>query len=76
MAKLLEHWQVDTVVSDQCEYGLLTPGPGGVPTPARKPTQWAFNSPLDAEAFEQTMFWHMPTSTLRAAGQRVPRSIR
>ena len=36
---------VSTVVSDQCEYGLLTPGPKGEPMPAKKPTRWMSSSP-------------------------------
>ena len=43
--ELLSMPRVSSVVSDQCEYGLLTPGPGGVPMPAKKPTRWASSSP-------------------------------
>ena len=42
--KIMNHPRVHSVVSDQCEYGLLTPGPGGVPTPAKKPTRWMSSS--------------------------------
>ena len=45
MVDLLAMPKVSCVVSDQCEYGLLTPGPGGVPMPAKKPTRWASSSP-------------------------------
>ena len=41
MVKSLREPRVSTTVSDKCEYGLLTPGPNGVPTPAMKPTRWA-----------------------------------
>ena len=34
-----------SVVSDQCQYGLLTPGPDGTPMPAKKATRWASSSP-------------------------------
>ena len=44
MVKLLREKRVSTVVSDQCEYGLLTPGPNGEPMPAKKPTKWASSS--------------------------------
>lgn len=43
-AKLLSDERVNTTVSDQCEYGLVTPGKHGVPVPARKPTRWASSS--------------------------------
>ena len=42
--KIMNHPKVHSVISDQCEYGLLTPGPGGVPTPAKKPTRWMSSS--------------------------------
>ena len=45
MEKLMQHKGVATVVSDQCEYGLLTPGPDGQPMPAKKPTRWMSSSP-------------------------------
>ena len=45
MRKLLKEKSVATVVSDQCEYGLLTPGPNGEPMAAKKPTKWASSSP-------------------------------
>ena len=45
MVGLLRRPRVSTTVSDQCEYGLLTPGPNGEPTPAIKPTRWASSSP-------------------------------
>ena len=45
MVDLLSLPKVSSVVSDQCEYGLLTPGPGGVPMAAKKPTRWASSSP-------------------------------
>ena len=45
MLDLLSLPKVSSVVSDQCEYGLLTPGPGGVPMAAKKPTRWASSSP-------------------------------
>ena len=37
MLELLGDDEVSTVVSDQCEYGLVTPGPDGAPMPAKKP---------------------------------------
>ena len=45
MIQLLKEKGVSTVVSDQCEYGLLTPGPNGEPMPAKKPTRWMSSSP-------------------------------
>ena len=44
MIKLLKQKRVQSTVSDQCQYGLLTPGPDGTPTPAKKPTRWASSS--------------------------------
>ena len=44
MEKLLREKQALTTVSDQCEYGLSTPGPNGGPLPAKKPTKWASSS--------------------------------
>ena len=37
--------RVDIAVSDQCEYGLVTPDHTGKPTPCKKPTKWASSSP-------------------------------
>ena len=45
MTKLLNEKRVSTTVSDQCEYGLLTPGPNGEPMAANKPTKWMSSSP-------------------------------
>jgi hypothetical protein len=45
MKRLMNQRGVSTVVSDQCEYGLLTPGPKGEPMPAKKPTRWMSSSP-------------------------------
>ena len=45
MERLMKQRGVSTVVSDQCEYGLLTPGPNGEPMPAKKPTRWMSSSP-------------------------------
>ena len=45
MKKLLKTKGVLTVVSDQCQYGLMTPGPDGRLMPAKKPTRWASSSP-------------------------------
>ena len=42
--RLLNHPKVSAVVSDQCEYGLLTPDANGLPTPAKKPTRWMSTS--------------------------------
>ena len=44
LLNLLKHGRVNVVTMDQCEYGLLTPGPNGVMTPAKKPTKWASTS--------------------------------
>ena len=44
MQKLLGHPRVNSVVSDQCQYGLVTPGIGGGLLPAKKPTCWASTS--------------------------------
>ena len=44
MEKLLRDKQVSTIVSYQCEYGLLTPGPHGEPLPAKKPPKCASSS--------------------------------
>ena len=38
--RLMRHPKVSSVVSDQCEYGLLAPDAQGLPTPAKKPTRW------------------------------------
>lgn len=43
--KLMKHPRVSSVISDQCEYGLLTPDANGVPIPAKKPTRWMSSSP-------------------------------
>ena len=43
--RIMEHPKVTAVVSDQCEYGLLTPNAEGIPTPAKKPTRWMSSSP-------------------------------
>ena len=45
MKKLLNHARVNSTVSDQCQYGLFTPGPNGQLMPAKKPTRWASTSP-------------------------------
>ena len=45
MQKLLAHPRVNSVVSDQCQYGLVTPGGKGELMPAKKPTRWASTSP-------------------------------
>ena len=45
MVKLLREKRISTTVSDQCEYGLMTPGPNGEPMLAKKPTMWASSSP-------------------------------
>ena len=39
MERLMKQMGVSTMVSDQCGYGLLTPGPNGEPMPAKKPTR-------------------------------------
>ena len=44
VVKLQNHPRVKVVVSDQCEYGLLTPDLDGNPTPAKKPTRWMSSS--------------------------------
>ena len=44
IARLLKHPRVGSVVSDQCEYGLLTPDADGIPTPAKKPIRWMSSS--------------------------------
>ena len=44
MENLLRHPRVRTVVSDQCEYGLVTPDLQGNVVPAKKPTRWATTS--------------------------------
>lgn len=43
---LLNHPDVSTAISDQCEYCLVEPGEDGQPTPAKKPTQWMSNSSI------------------------------
>ena len=45
MAGLLKDRRVGTTVSDQLEYGLVTPGPDGSPLAAKKPTRWTSSSP-------------------------------
>ena len=42
---MMKQKRVSTVVPDQCEYGLFTPGPDGEPMPAKKPTRWMSSSP-------------------------------
>ena len=44
--RLLRHPKVSSLISDQCEYGLLTPDAQGRPTPAKKPTRWMSSSPF------------------------------
>ena len=44
VTSLLKHPRVRTIVSDQCEYGLVTPNEHGELTPAKKPTRWATTS--------------------------------
>ena len=46
IVKLLAHPRINAVVSDQCEYGLLTPDMDGNPTPAKKPTRWMSSSAM------------------------------
>ena len=41
MKRLRSHPRVGTMVSDQCQYGLTTPGLEGNLMPAKKPTCWA-----------------------------------
>lgn len=45
MKTILDMKGVSATVSDQCEYGLLVPGPDGQLLPAKTPTKWASNSP-------------------------------
>ena len=44
MAALLKDPRVKNVVSDQCEYGLVSPDSTGALVPAKKPTRWATTS--------------------------------
>ena len=44
MLRLFAHPRVHSVVSDQCEYGLVTRGAQGGFLPAKKPTRWATSS--------------------------------
>ena len=44
--RLLNHPKVSSLISDQCEYGLLTPDADGLPMPAKKPTRWMSSSPF------------------------------
>ena len=44
VTKIMSHPRVRQVVSDQCEYGLLTPDLDGNPVPAKKPTRWISSS--------------------------------
>ena len=46
ITRLLKHPKVSSLISDQCEYGLLTPDGNGEPTPAKKPTRWMSSSPF------------------------------
>ena len=41
---MLRRAGVATVTNHQCMFGLMTPGPDGTPTPAKKPTKWMSNS--------------------------------
>ena len=45
MQQLLVQPRVDSVVSDQCQYGLVTRGSNAGLLPAKKPTRWASTSP-------------------------------
>ena len=45
MVDLVADPRVGTVVSDQCEYGLVTPDERGQPIRAKKPTKWASSPP-------------------------------
>lgn len=45
---------VHVVKMDQCIYGLLTRGPGNVPTPAMKPTKWMTSSIHMAKRLSKT----------------------
>ena len=44
MVQLLQHPRVKTIISDQCEYGLVTRDDHGHLVPAKKPTRWATTS--------------------------------
>lgn len=44
MKRLLNHPRVSTTISDQCQYGLVTPREDGGLLPAKKPTRWASTS--------------------------------
>ena len=61
MLRLLKLPKVGTTVSDQCEYGLLTPGPNGEPMAAKKPTKWASSSPqmLQRLFTQKNLFKHL-----------------
>lgn len=45
VVKLLRRKGVSTTTTDQCQYGLTTPGPTGEMLPAKKPTKWGSSSP-------------------------------
>ena len=75
MLRLIDHPDVDTVISHQCEYGLVTRGKDGLPTPAKKPTRWASNSPFVIKRLSNRCKrgGGISTSLLRAVGQLRPR---
>ena len=47
---MLEMAGVETVVNDQCMFGLLTKSENGELVPAKKPTRWMTNSVFMVEA--------------------------
>ena len=52
--KILAHNDVHLMKSDQCQFGLTTPGLGGKPMPALKPTKFMTNSVPMAELLSRT----------------------
>ena len=45
MAALRKHQDVSEVIAHLCQYGLMTPGPDGTPTPAQNPTRFLSSAP-------------------------------
>ena len=76
----MEHPKISSVVSDQCEYGLLTPNEDGLPTPAKKPTRWMSSSPqvlnrLSRECRGNHVHQHLVGGRAKAAQDYSPELI-
>jgi len=70
MRDLLRDPRVGTVVADQCRFGLRIPGPGGRPTLARKPTQFASSAPAILEELDLRCQGGHEHQAIRGGSQR------